>query len=167
MPLITITGDMGTNIGEFTFGGGLAAAFDGTTSKAASACARAGDGGTSWMGKTLPTALRFVQATVYGANDQGFHTGTNDSMGIRVYGKNGAAFVAGTDVILQGGTLLGEVTFTDTANESGGRLIESTDTATFWDHLAIRIGGGGSDMNVAQIAFVCATRPTSSAVIFG
>ncbi|MEP9388468.1 hypothetical protein [Mesorhizobium sp. KR9-304] len=75
-----------------------------------------------------PTAIESV--TVFGSNDHGYCSNTNPSITITLYGKTGSAPASRTD-----GTTLGSTTFTDTANESTGRQINSSDTATYWDHV--------------------------------
>jgi hypothetical protein len=141
--LVLIDRTTGTNIGNATGGGGLAAAWDGTTSQAYAACAQAPIG-TGWLGKTLASPRRFGQAVIRGSNDQGFVTGSNPTVTINVLGKNGAAPTA-----LNDGTNIGTSgLITDTANESAGRTITSTDLVTAWDHIFIAF----SAANVIAVA---------------
>lgn len=123
---------LGTNIGNMTGNGGLAAVFDGTTSQGFASCAQSGSG-VGYVGKTHSSAKIFSRATIYGANNLGF-SGSNNSCTLEIYGKNGSAPASSTD-----GTLIGTVTFTDTGDESAGRAITSTDTSTAYLHWWCRI----------------------------
>lgn len=128
----------GTNIGDMTVNGGLAQAFNGTTSVASSNCALVTAAG-GYVGKTLATGRVFGKAIIYGANDAGFDTRpvADTSVTLRIYGKNGTAPANKTD-----GTLLGTLgPFTDQTNESAGRQVDSTDLVTAWDHLWVRVEG--------------------------
>lgn len=125
----------GTAIGNMNTSGGLAAAFDGNTNQARTACAEIQDATEGYIGKTfaVPTALESV--TVYGSNNTGYIRNSNPSVTINLYGKTGAAPGSATD-----GTLLGTLTFTDTSNESGNpRQVNSSNTTTYWDHGWVRI----------------------------
>lgn len=122
-------------------GGSMTLLFDGTTSQA-------WGGGTTlpyksgsfcYVGLTLLSASRISKLVVYGSNDDGFIFSANPSVTIDIYGKTGAAPSTSTD-----GTLLGTLSFTDTANESAGRTITSTDTSTSYDHVWARISTGSS-----------------------
>lgn len=108
----------GTNIGNMTNGGGLAAAFDGNTSQAHTACARI-DVGDGYVGKTFGAGKIFSRALVYGSNNLGLYE-NNPTVTIRIYGKNGAPSSA-TD-----GTIIGSLSFTDGASNTV-REILSTD----------------------------------------
>lgn len=142
----------GTNIGNMTANAGINAAWDGNTNQnsAASACSTNNTPGIGYCGKTfaVPTALSSVDT--YGSNDQGYVTSGNPSTTLELYGKTGAAPSSATD-----GTLLGSVTFTDTANESGApRTITSSDVTTYWDHGWVRVlqaSGGGSRLAEIQM----------------
>ncbi len=135
-----ITG--GTNIGNLTVNGGLAAAFDGVTNQGGGVCAAVG-GTNGYVGKSI--SKRVYGATVYGSNDNGYDA-ANPSITITLYGKIGAAPANGTD-----GTILGSVTFTDTANESGNpHAITSNDNETVWAHTWINVTGSTSNVLVAE-----------------
>lgn len=124
----------GTNIGDMTAFGGLAAAFDGVTVQGGTACARL-SGTDGYVGKTLAAARTFGKALVYGSNTAGFDTSAGVStITLNIYGKNGVAPSSRSD-----GTLLGTLSFTDTSNESAGRQIDSTDLSTTWDHLWVHV----------------------------
>jgi hypothetical protein len=119
-----------TSIGNMTGGGGLATVFDGDlTETFATSATRSGSG--NYVGKTMTEPTAIVSAVVYGSDDQGFISGSNPSVTLDLYGKQGAAPANATD-----GTIIGTVTFTDTADESAGRSITS-DSAVLWDHVWI------------------------------
>lgn len=150
MPLSTIDRTLGTNIGDLTDDGGLAAAFDGDTSQGTTACA-AKAASSGYVGKTLAARARFGRATIYGGDGTGsatgFVSGSNPSVTINIRGKQGSAPSSRTD-----GTLIGTTTFTDTSDESGGRTINSSDTITEWDHLwAEVVAASGSGLRVAEL----------------
>jgi hypothetical protein len=111
---------------------GLSYAFDGVTNAAGGQCAaKSASGG--YVGKTFTSGKKFSRAIVYGANDKGFVDFGNPSVTISIYGKNGTPSNE-TD-----GTVLGTITFTDTANESSGRTINSTNTTTAYTSLWARV----------------------------
>jgi hypothetical protein len=137
-----ITG--GTNIGNATINGGLAAAFDGTTNQDSSVAAISASA-SGYVGKTI--SKRVFSATVYGCNDRGYVVSADPSVTITLYGKTGAAPANGTD-----GTALGSVTFTDTANESGNpRSMTSSDTETLWDHTWVDVVSSGTSIAIAEV----------------
>jgi len=123
----------GTNIGNMTSQAGLAAVFDGITDQNGTSSAAAASGDNGWAGKTLAAPTAIDRVVIYGANDQGYVNGNNPSVEIRLYGKNGAAPSSSTD-----GTLLGTITFTDTAT-TDPRTITSTDNLTAYDHVFVSI----------------------------
>lgn len=140
---------LGTNIGDATAAGGLAAAFDNTTNQAAAACAQKAAATFAYVGKTLATSAPIKKAVVYGSNDNGYVTGANPTITIDLYGKQGAAPANSTD-----GTILGTLAFTDSADEHlAPRTITSSDTTTIWDHGWVRVGqsGGAATMSIAEV----------------
>lgn len=139
----------GTNIGNLTGNGGLAAAFDGTTNQTGAASAGRTMATNAYVGKTLST--RVARLTVYGSNDSGYASGINPTVTLYLYGKTGSAPASGTD-----GTILGQVSFTDTANESGNpRNISSSDTTTTFDHFWMYVSHNGvaNNIRVAETLF--------------
>ena len=134
----------GTNIGNMTVSGGLAAAFDGTTDQADGSSARFNDV-DGWVGKTLAAARVFGKALVYGTNASGFESGPNgvNNDTLEIYGKSGTAPSAYND-----GTLLATLTFTHNTPDAlypAGRELDSTDLVSSWDHLWVHVhsGNGG------------------------
>lgn len=140
----------GTAIGDMTSNGGLAASFDGVASQALLSCSRvAGFPASGYVGKTWAVAKVFSRATIYGSNNQGYFDTDNRSVNLIIRGKNGAAPSSFSD-----GTSIGTVTFTDTANESAGRAITSTDTTTAWLHWFVQVqlnAAGTAQMNCAEV----------------
>lgn len=142
--LVLIDRTTGTNIGNMTSAGGLAAAFDGVTSQTSASCALLGSATNAFVGKTLAASRAFGQAVVFGSNNAGYVAGAGTpAVTLTVYGKQGAAPSSGTN-----GTALGSISFSDTSNESTGRTIASTDLGTVWDHLWIYVAQGGSAANM-------------------
>lgn len=138
-----ITG--GTNIGNMTAAGGLAAAFDGTTNQAQGSSARRDSVTNAYCGKTPASAKRVFKSISYGSNNHGYFVLANTTCDLALYGKTGAAPANGTD-----GTLLGTLSFTDTADESGNpREIVSSDKETLWDHIWLYISERGTSGNVS------------------
>lgn len=135
-PASLIDRTTGTNIGNATEAGGLAAAFDGVTNQSIVAGARRSNNTLMWIGKTVATPTAVEKVTIFGSNDQGYHF-QNPVMTVYLHGKNGAAPTAGTE-----GTVLGSISFTDTANESAARDITSSDINSYWDHVWVRVTSG-------------------------
>lgn len=106
--LAAVSGAAGTNIGNMTGGGGLAAAFNGNTNQSTAASAQSSAGtdgkvGKDWGSGTPKTISR---AQVYGSNDAGYVNSADPSVTINLYGT--------TDGTTTGGTLLGTTgAFTD------------------------------------------------------
>jgi hypothetical protein len=146
----------GSNIGDMTSDGGLAAAFNGTTNAAGTSCARKLSATTAYVGRTLASPSSVSTCTVYGSNNAGFVGAINPNVQLQLYGKTGSAPASDTD-----GTVIGTVSFTDTANESGGRAITMTDTTTVWDHVWVRIVNSGAANSLA-IAEIVALGPATA-----
>lgn len=137
--LVLIDRTAGTTIGDMVNNGGIAAAFDGTTTQAGSATAGKVTSTTGYVGKTLVAAKVFGQAIVYGASDGGYAAGSDPQITINIRGKDGAAPSGPTD-----GTIIGTTgEFTDTAT-TNSKTIASTDLVNNWDHLFVQIISSGS-----------------------
>ena len=136
----------GTNIGNMTSSGGLAAAFDGNTNQTGASSASTA-GAPGYVGKTYGAGKRISKVIVYGSNNEGYAFTSNASTTIVLRGKNGAAPASRTD-----GTSLGSITFTDTTNESAPRTITSSDQVTTWLHVFVDIDDGlGSAMICTEL----------------
>lgn len=144
MPYTLITG---TPIGDMTDNGGLAAAFDGETSETRANSAKSTTDARGYIGLTPSSAKNFAKAFIYGSSDQGFRENSNPSVTINIRGKNGAAPSNRVD-----GTVVGTITFTDTADESAGREITSSNTTSTWDHLFAEIDTGAASGQNAYCA---------------
>lgn len=134
--------------GDMTANGGNAAAIDGTTNQAATASsAKTGTNLFAYAGGVAASPKRIYKAILYGSNNQGFEGVGNPSVTLDLYGKNGSNPSSSTD-----GTLLGTLTFTDTANESAGREIESTDKESLYDRVWLRVSvGSAGALRIAEV----------------
>lgn len=126
----------GTPIGGLDQGGGLAAAFDGNTSQDNTTGAYTGGSHPTsemWIGKTFSAPKVFSRLQVYSCVTDGFQSGANPSITLRVRGKNGAAPASATD-----GTIISnELTFTDVAATM--KELVSIDLVTAWTHVFLEI----------------------------
>lgn len=146
-----ISGATGTNIGDMTGNGGLAACFDGTTNKPNSTSASKSAATLSYVGKNYSASpKKIAQAQTYGSNESGYVGTANPSVTIKLWGKNGSAPANASD-----GTELGTVTFTDTNNLTNDpRTITSSDTTTSYDYVWVSITGNGTNATLcAQVIF--------------
>jgi hypothetical protein len=137
----------GTNIGDMTGGGGLAAAFDGTTAQAFLSAAFL-SGGNGYVGKSYGAAKIYSKFIVYGSNDDGYDFTVDGTITITIYGKNGSPASA-TD-----GTSLGTTgSFSNNNDESSGRTIVSTDQSNSFTHVWAYVvsGTGGTSTCVAEL----------------
>lgn len=126
-------------------------AFDGVTNKTAAQSIEKLAATSALIGLNLTASPQAVSgATVYGSNDQGYVGSITPTVTLTLYGKNGSVPTLGSP-----GTSLGTAVFTDTANESGGRSITSSDTTTLYDYVAVVVshGGAANPIYVAQVAF--------------
>jgi hypothetical protein len=135
MTLVLIDRTAGTNIGDMTAAGGLAAAFDAVTNQAYAACALAASVATDgFVGKTLTGPKIFGQAIVFGSNNFGYSGASNAQVTLNIRGKQTAPSNF-TD-----GTIVGTIgPFSEGANESTGRTITSTDLVTAWNYLFVQV----------------------------
>lgn len=166
-----------TNIGDMTSGGGLAAAFDGTTGKAASACASKAVTSTSpsktYCGKNYSgaSAQAIQSVTIWPSNDKGFYTLTKKYTTV----TNSYVYDAGSGTYIL--TYTGSIPFTVTttatvvanlrakasapASSSDGTLlgsaavsgsspitISSNDTTTTWNYVWIEIVASSINISV-------------------
>lgn len=124
----------------------IAAAFDGNTSQAIASSAWLSTATSAYFGANLSASpKRIISAKVYGSNNAGFVNVINPNVTITLYGKNGGAPANGTD-----GTALGSISFVDTADESAGRTILSTDIATSWDYVWANVVQDGAANHIAM-----------------
>lgn len=164
LPSVTATAisqATGTNIGNMTAAGGLAAAFDGTTTQAHTAAAKmtGGTGATGYVGKNYTGAAKAIaNARVYATDGTGtvhWNTGSNsDTITLTLYGKASAPASA-TD-----GTVLGSTSFANgpsgtAAATTPSPTITSSDTTTTWNYVwvAISTNAGTGGVVVAEVVF--------------
>lgn len=153
LPTGPISQSKGSSIGDLTTGGGLAALFDGTTNKAAASCAQA-TGEPKYGGKnySVDGAERISQVLVHGSNDEGYLSGSNANVTFELCAMHTAPSAADD----AGRTVLGTLgPSADTGNESAGRPISSSDTATAWEYVWVRFNSAaGTDFwRIAQLIF--------------
>lgn len=139
----------GTAIGDLTGGGNLAAAFDGTTTQAAAASASKASSPTfGYIGRYFAVeARRIYKAVFFGSNDAGFIAGANPEITLELRGSNTLPGDYSAD-----GTALGTLTFNDTADESAGREIVSSDQASTYQYVWGTITtGSGTAIHIAEL----------------
>lgn len=125
----------GTNIGDATSGGGLAAAFDGDNDEANADCAHRNAAANMWVGKTLAASAPISKVITYGSNDHGYD-GAGANITISLYGKSGSAPSSGTD-----GTQLATTGSIADAGNADPRTLMSSDTVTVYDHVWVYLQG--------------------------
>lgn len=125
----------GTNIGDATSGGGLAAAFDGDADEPNNECAYRNVGANMWVGKTLAASAPISKVVTYGSNDAGYE-GVGGSITISLYAKNGAAPSNGTD-----GTLLATTGSIADVGTADPQTLTSSDNLTVYDHVWVYLQG--------------------------
>jgi hypothetical protein len=141
----------GTNLGDLTTGGGINAAFDNDVTKTQANCANKAAATSGYAGRTLTSSgvATPYRAFCYGSSDAGYVSTINPSVTLDLYAKTGTAPASATD-----GTLIGTLTFTDTANESATLreiVLSIKDFAA--NHIWVRISqaGAANTIGIAQI----------------
>lgn len=137
----------GAHFGNMSVLGGVASAFDGNANKTCQASA-AISASPGYVGTTWSTGKKFSKAIVSGGNNGGFLNGGGSSVAITVYGGTSQP---ATLAQAQAGTSLGTASVTDTANQSAGITINSTDSTTKWTSIWALISAGGSSTYCAQL----------------
>lgn len=155
-----ISGGTGTNIGDMTAGGGLVAAFDGTTSKSSTSCARRNSVSNAYVGKNYSAApKKIASGNIYPSNNAGFMAGSGvGNITITLYAKNGSSPSSGTD-----GTSLGSITVDESLTTM--QTITSSDATTTWDYVWFYLNAATDDYIVAQAIFVEAGTPANMTVV--
>lgn len=128
-----LAGATGTVIGDMSNGGGISAAFNGTTSQAYgnSAQSTAANGGPAYVGKNWGTGNSYIitKFIAYGALVQGFSSaGSAGTVTLTLYGKNTAPS-GPTD-----GTSLGTLSFTDTRDATAHTLASGITVSTAYQY---------------------------------
>lgn len=124
---VQIPQDQGTAVGDMTSAGGLAAAFDGTTSQLAVASASRTAATTGAVGKNFGQGFRIAKAEVWPSSNSGFTD--QATVTITLLGKQGAAFA---NFIGGEGTIL--ATTGSISDTTSMQTLTSNDTTTVWDH---------------------------------
>lgn len=151
--LLTAGSDYTVSFNPSYFDTNLAAISDGDTTQSATDCARfnaaytySGPGYATKFRITFPSPRKISSVKIYGSNDQGFYSGSSGSPGARVFylfGGNGTPpSFSGTPSPFfppsVGLTHLGNTLFTDTSDESAGKVVANTlDPQTTYDFIDI------------------------------
>ncbi len=147
----------GTNIGNSTVGfsaGGLAAAFDGTTSQAIASCCRSNGGNPAWFGKYFSgAAKKWSGFKLYGPNNSALsgnlsgHTCT-----WKFYVKATGQSTSRTDgMLVASGTF---VVSTSAGGNSAGLSFLTGITPTLGESCFVDlefVGNSGDDVNLAEV----------------
>lgn len=142
-----ISGGTGSNIGDMTVNGGLAASFDGDTNQDSGAGSRA-SASNGYVGKNYSASpKRIEKADLYPTNNVGFGNIETSNVTLTLYGKNGGAPSNRTD-----GTSLGSLNIADTT--SGPQTITSSDQVTAWDYVWISVSfSSATSVHMAEVEF--------------
>lgn len=155
-----VAGATGTAIGDMTGGGGLAAAFNGTTSqifssgayKAASAAGYNNTVGKDWGSGNTKTIARFV---VYASNDYGV-LGVGGGSSVKLQGSNNGS--AWTDLYTSGTVLTAGGTTLDVSS--------GIDTSTAYRYHRLNVNGNGSNsVDVVELVFYEVSGTTNALLI--
>lgn len=126
-----------------------AAGRDGTTNQAAGAATKH-SGNTTHRGYGITPASPSLcsKATIHGTNDTGYsEAGAGVTITATLRGKTGAA----PSNYTSDGTQLGQIVFSNLANESAGRDITSADV-TVWDHIWVDfLSSSSNSQNLAEV----------------
>ncbi len=139
----------GTALGNMTDDGGLAAGFDGTISQTRANGATKDNDTSATIGKDWGAGELYAigKVIVYGSNDYGF-AAANPTITLTLQGS--------TDNFSASNDDLGDISFTDTGDESGGRTIDTSDITDFTQYRYHRVeitGGGTVNRYCAEIVF--------------
>jgi len=133
----------GTNIGDMTGNGGLAAAWDGTTSQGFTTSARAA-AASGYVGKQLSAASIISRVIVYPPTDlpsggPGYSNAGSGDGTLSLYGKNSAPG-SGTD-----GTLLATAAIANPQSHAGPDTLTSTDNVNTWAYVWVYFNRTSND----------------------
>lgn len=149
----------GSNIGNMTGAGGVAAAFDVNTNQSTAAGAQI-TAVSGWLGKNWGTSKQIAEALVWRPNNAGFDgVGGGGTITVTVEGSATGAW-GGEEVSL------GSSTATDYDSTRGGAGQSSDDAPSSYDYIKVAvtstayayhravITGAGSEVRVAEVQFV-------------
>ncbi len=132
----------GTDFGNMTFSGGLAATRDGNTNQDDAAAARTiGSAATGYAGSAFGAGKAYSRFIIYGTNNAGYHDSGTGTIILTIYGKNGVP-ANSTD-----GTSLGTTSFANYANASDGKNIASTNLVTTYTHVWVAVTLPSADVS--------------------
>ena len=136
----------GTNIGDMTATGGLAASFDGNTSQSNAQCSVRSNLSNGFVGKTMGASAPISKIVVRSTNNIGFTNTGNVT--IQLYAKTSAPS-SGTD-----GTLLGTNAIGSGGSNSTDYTVTSSDTTTSYSNVwaYITSSGGSADIYCAELS---------------
>lgn len=136
----------GTNIGDLTATGGLAASFDGNLSQSNGQCSVRSNLSNGYIGKNMGTAAPISKIIARSTNNIGFTNTGNIT--IQLYGKNSLPS-SGTD-----GTLLGTNAIGSGGANSTDYTVSSSDLTTAYQYVwaYITSSGGSADIYCAELS---------------
>jgi hypothetical protein len=151
----------GTNLGDMTGGGGINAALDNDVTTVQASCATKAAATSGYAGRTLAGGtVKPYRAFCYGSSDAGYVSAINPTVTLNLYGKSGStAPVSAVD-----GTLIGTVSFTDTANESATlREIVLSVTSLDCQHIWVQLthNGAANTIGIAEIIVYSVWSPSA------
>lgn len=125
---------LGTNIGDMTSSGNLAASFDGTTNQAPASCSSKTVAGSTggFVGKDHGSGKIPSKVIVYGSNSGGYRNVDNTI--VLDFRVSNSAPSAGSD-----GSSVGSISFTNLDSEATGRTITSSDTTNSYRYWWVRV----------------------------
>lgn len=142
---VQISQSQGTVIGTMTSSGGLAAAFDGTTSQATAACAMKSASTTGAVGKILGQSMRIAKADVWPSSDAGF---SNQLANITVTLRAKSGTTAVSNFVTEGSQLATSGSIGDTTSML---TLTSNDLTTAWDQVWVLVTAASGETYVAEV----------------
>ena len=141
----------GTNIGDMTATGGLAASFDGNTSQSNAQCSVKSNLSNGYVGKNMGSSAPISKIVARSTNNIGFTNTGNVT--IQLYAKASAPG-SGTD-----GTLLGTNAIGSGGSNSTDYTVTSSDTSTSYQYVwaYITSSGGSADIYCAELSIYVMT----------
>jgi hypothetical protein len=145
---------LGTHFGNHTGGARVAGIFNGLTSQIGGQSAQKNYSTMSYAGTDLASPSTIALAIVYGPNDIGYVSNDNrTTVMLQLRASDGAPPATDMEARTQG-VALGEVSFTDTADESVGREIASSDAVNEYDNVwVVMTTGSNKGHRMTEIEF--------------
>jgi hypothetical protein len=172
-----ISGGTGTNVGDMTERGGLAAAFDGNTNQAYAASAAKTSTTTGHVGKQYSAAKRINKVVLTGSNDLGFFTasgGGADKTGTATVqaSSDGSSWTSVSSANAVAATTGGTVTITDIdqsaeyAYERVALVGASGTTQVYCAEMVLYERGAADNMTLRPTAATVAADPSDIMAYF-